>query len=153
MALLGFSSIMAPKVENMIKTQTIRNYRKDGRDPKEGDLLQLYTGLRRPGARKLLDPDPVCEIAAAIDICDYRGERHHGSPICSVLAIWPRGERFYEGQLRLADARDLDDFARADGFSDFAGLLNWFCPKGGSFRGTLTVWKPRIENILGWRAA
>ncbi len=151
MALLGFSPVMAPKVENLIKTQTIRAYRKDGRDPEEGDLLQLYVGLRRPGARKLVAPDPICEVAAYIDIADFRDERYHGSPLCSVLAAWPRETPTIDGDLRLAGRRELDDFARADGFADFDGLLRWFCPTGGSFRGTLTIWKPRIETIMGWR--
>lgn len=150
--LLGFSPIMAPKVANLIKLQTIRAYRRDGRDPEEGDLLQLYTGLRRPGARKLLDKDPVCAIAAHIDIEDLRGDSYHGAPICSVMAVWPRDDRpVCEGELRLARTAELDGFARADGFTDFDGLLRWFCPRGGRFSGTLTHWRPHLETVLGWR--
>lgn len=153
--LLNFSPIMAPKVANLIKLQTIRAYRKDGRDPEECDLLQLYTGLRRPGARKLIEPDPLCEIAAHIEIGDRRNDLHHGSPLCSVMGFWPRDPeaRTADGALRIADRRELDDFARADGFADFDGMLRWFCPKGGEFRGTLTHWRPRIETIMGWRVA
>lgn len=151
MALLGFSAIMAPKVENLIKLQTIRKYRKDGRDPEEGDLLQLYTGLRRPGARKLLEHDPICEVAGHITIGDMRDKRYHGAPLCSVLAAWPRDTRTIDGDLRLWHPRELDDFARADGFRDFDQLLAWFKPGDEGFRGTLTMWRPRIETLLGWR--
>jgi hypothetical protein len=149
--LLNFSAVMAPKVENLIKLQTIRAYRKDGRDPQEGDLLQLYTGCRRPGARKLVEKDPVCEIAAHIMIGDVRGKRVNGGPLCSVLAAWPRETPTIDGELRLWRDRDLDAFARADGFCNFDALLKWFCPKGETFHGTLTHWRPRIETIVGWR--
>jgi hypothetical protein len=152
MTLLGFSPVMAPKVRNLVKTQTIRAYRKDGRDPETDDLLQLYEGLRRPGARKLVEPDPFCTVAACISIQDKRNERYHGGPLCSVMAAWPRETRTIDGELRLWHPRQLDDFARADGFVDFDQLLGWFKPnRDGGFHGTLTMWLPRIETIMGWR--
>lgn len=152
MVALNFAPVMAPKVANLIKLQTIRDYRKDGRDPEEFDRLQLYTGLRRPGARKLIERDPLVEIAAHIDIEDRRGERYEGAPLCSVMAVWPRGgHRYIDGDLRIADARELDAFARADGFENFDRLLAWFCPDGKPFRGTLTHWRHDIRTIVGWR--
>jgi hypothetical protein len=163
MTLLGFSPMMAPKVANLVKLQTIRAYRKDGRDPQQCDLLQLYAGLRRPGAHKLLDPDPMCLIAGDIRIKDCRPMRLRGGPICSVAAAWPRlggkrtpwptewRRRKPEGELWLAKPRDLDAFARADGFRDFDAMLEWFCPDGEEFRGTLTHWRPHVQTILGWR--
>lgn len=153
MSLLGFSPVMAPKVENLIKLQTIRSFRKDGRDPEEGDRLQLYTGLRRPGARKLVHPDPVCTIAAHISIRDVRSESHHGAPICSVMAAWPRQTRTIDGDLWLWRPDQLDAFARADGFPDFDALLAWFEPNRevgtdcAAFHGTLTAWLPPIELL------
>jgi hypothetical protein len=164
MTLLGFSPIMAPKVANLIKLQTIRAYRKDGRDPQQCDLLQLYAGLRRPGAQKLLDPDPMCIIAGDIRIRDARTSRFHGGPMCSVIAAWPRPSgnrkpwptewrrrRKTDGELWLGRPADLDHFARADGFRDFDAMLEWFCPDGEEFRGTLTHWRPHVQTIRGWR--
>jgi len=163
MTLLGFSPIMAPKVANLIKLQTIRAYRKDGCDPRQGDLLQLYAGLRRPGARKLLEPDPLCVVAGDIIVRDCRHLRIRGGPVCSVAAAWPRpgGRRkpwprerrrlTVDGELWLAHPKDLEAFARADGFSRFDHMLDWFCPDNEDFFGTLTLWLPRIETIMGWR--
>lgn len=53
MPLLGFQKRFAPLVESGEKTQTIRAYRKDGRDPKVGDRLYLYTGPYGPERRKI----------------------------------------------------------------------------------------------------
>jgi len=68
MPLLGFKAQFVPAIENGLdeiagrplshegvrpKRQTIRAVRRDGRDPRAGDTLYLYTGLRQKGARKL----------------------------------------------------------------------------------------------------
>lgn len=37
------------------KRQTIRANRKDGRDPKQGQPLMLYTGMRTKSCVKLID--------------------------------------------------------------------------------------------------
>jgi hypothetical protein len=66
--LLGFKARFADAVENGVaaatrrplphpgtrpKRQTIRACRSDGRDPRAGDMLHLYTGLRTRHVRKL----------------------------------------------------------------------------------------------------
>ena len=53
MPLLGFRKVFALPVERGDKLTTIRAPRRDGLDPKVGDRLYLYTGLRTKGARKL----------------------------------------------------------------------------------------------------
>lgn len=53
MPALNFKQQFAPAVEAGIKRTTIRAKRKDGRDPKRGDTLYLYTGQRTRACRKL----------------------------------------------------------------------------------------------------
>lgn len=55
MPLLGFKNEFAQMVEEWIKRHTIRARRKDGRDPKRGDILYCYTGLRTKHCRKLVN--------------------------------------------------------------------------------------------------
>ncbi len=118
MPLLGFQARFAPLVESGEKRQTIRAYRKDGRDPKGEDRLYFWTGLRRPGARKLGEATCVgsCEI--------WIGEES-----AIVVDGWA-----------LADF-DRDRLARADGFGNAAELVEWFRANHGlPFRGLLIEW-------------
>jgi hypothetical protein len=55
MPALNFKPQFVPKIESGEKQHTIRALRQDGRDPKPGDTLYLYTGLRQKGARKLME--------------------------------------------------------------------------------------------------
>jgi len=66
MPALNFKQRFAPLVESGAKRQTIRAMRKDGRDPAPGDVLQLYTGMRTRGCRKLREE--VCTSAEPIGI-------------------------------------------------------------------------------------
>jgi len=70
MPLLGFKKQFAEMIESGAKCQTIRAYRKDGRNPKPGDTLYLYTGLRTKQCRKL--KDVICENVSHLDITDTR---------------------------------------------------------------------------------
>lgn len=47
--LLNFQKQFAPYILDGSKAHTIRGERKDGKRPKPGEMLHLYTGLRRPG--------------------------------------------------------------------------------------------------------
>lgn len=126
MPLLGFHARFAPLVESGQKRQTIRAYRKDGRDPKVGDRLYLWTGLRQPGARKLgeaaclrVEEIVIDERGASIGRCD--GMRSGGVRLRGVAA---------------------DRFARADGFASWDGLVAWFRSTHGlPFRGLLIRWE------------
>jgi len=53
MPALNFKKQFASAIESGEKKQTIRALRKDGRNPKPGDTLYLYTGMRTKGCRKL----------------------------------------------------------------------------------------------------
>lgn len=55
MPALNFIKKLAPKVEAGIKRCTIRARRKDGRDPRAGQTLYLYTGMRTTVCRKLME--------------------------------------------------------------------------------------------------
>ena len=64
MPALNFQKRFAPDVEARIKRNTIRKKRKDGRDPKAGDTLYLYTGMRTKSCRKL--GEEICTKAVPI---------------------------------------------------------------------------------------
>ena len=70
MPLLGFKQQFAPMVEARKKRQTIRAKREDGRNPKPGDTLYLYTGLRTKSCRKL--GETVCRSVQEI-VVDVKG--------------------------------------------------------------------------------
>lgn len=99
------------------KTQTIRQTRR----AKVGDRIQLYTGMRTSQCRKLTEEDPVC-------VCvDYVAIRPDGLTVGDVSK----------------HPRDRDDFARADGFKDYAEMHKWFSEQYGTeyFVGYLHRWE------------
>ena len=117
MPLLGFQKQFAPLVESGEKRQTIRAYRKDGRDPKPGQTLYLYTGLRTPLARKL--GEARCSSTQPIEIY-------------SDGAVWAR-----DG----TDHETIRSLAKADGFAGTREMLDWFEKTHGlPFEGLLIRW-------------
>lgn len=116
----NFHACFAPYVVSGKKRQTIRAIGKR-RHAAPGDRIQLYTGMRTKGCRKLVDPDPVCTFAATVYIC-----RGIGSP-----AVLISGH----------ETPDPDDFARCDGFDDFYAMLDWLGKTHGlPFEGILIKW-------------
>lgn len=119
MVAFSFTPEMAHKVESGEKNQTIRRKQRG----KVGDRCQLYTGQRTPECRKLRHDDPPL---VAVTYCAIRPE-----------------------YLTLGDASlhpgDLDEFARMDGFKDYAAMVAWFDAKYGSrmFIGYLHRWAPK----------
>ena len=101
MPALNFQARFAPLVESGEKRQTIRACRKDGRDPKVGDTLYLYTGQRTKACRKL--GEAVC-----ID-------RFH------VFIDW----HTLEIDNRPCDAVEADEIARMDGLPSWTALAGW----------------------------
>jgi len=67
MPLLNFQKQFAPKVESGEKNHTIRARRRDGRDPKKGQTLFLYTGLRTEASRKLGESPCTSSVPIQID--------------------------------------------------------------------------------------
>lgn len=117
MVAFNFSPEFVPMVETRIKRQTIRRTAR----AKPGDALQLYTGQRTKACRKLLDPDPICTLVDYVSIRpDYltlgNTDKHEGG---------------------------ADDFARRDGFENYAAMVKWFENKYGKpyFQGYVHVWK------------
>ena len=66
MSALNFKARFVPMIESGEKHQTIRALRLDGRNPKKGDTLYLYTGMRTKNCRKL--KEVVCKSVEQITI-------------------------------------------------------------------------------------
>lgn len=117
MVAYNFQKRFAEAVARGEKTQTIRAPRKT-RHAKAGELIQLYTGMRTRGCRKLRDPDPICTKST---YCAIRDEG-------VTLGNHP--------------TTDIDEFARLDGFADFNDMKAWFeAAHGLPFIGQLIMWK------------
>jgi hypothetical protein len=125
MVSFNFSPEHVPKVESGEKNQTIRRKQRG----KVGDLCQLYTGMRTKACRKIRADDP---------------------PLIAVTYCAIRPDYLTLGDTSVAP-RDLDTFARADGFKDYNHMLAWFEAKYGTpyFIGYLHIWakKPVAPNL------
>jgi hypothetical protein len=150
MPLLGFESRFAAAVENGVaaahrrdalhpevrpKRQTIRARRADGRDPKPGDTLYLYVGLRTKRVRKLGEVRCRRVERLRIAACRARVGRSgaSGSFTCSVAQPGCRATRLDDAQLRR--------LARADGFENVEEFVAFFERRHGlPFDGYLIRW-------------
>lgn len=114
MVAFNFSPEFAEDVASGKKLQTIRQTKR----AKVGDKLQLYTGQRTKACRLLRES--ICEMV------DYVGIRPDGLTVGNT-------------EMHL---RNIDDFARADGFRDFRHMVMWFEKKYGSpyFTGCVYRW-------------
>ena len=108
MPALNFYARFAPGVEDGSKTTSIRARRKDGRDPRPGQTLYLYTGMRQSGCRKLREA--VCESARDIEIDT------DGSVTISNRRLPPAEKEL---------------LATGDGFKNFDEMYDWFREKRG----------------------
>lgn len=130
MVALNFKAQFADDVEDGRKRRSIRAPRKDGRDPKKGDKLQLYTGMRQRGCRKLMDAE--CTRVRPVEI-DHFG-------------ITLDGRKLYAGDAPAhaggVDTEHYDgDFARADGFNSFSEMVEFFEQEHSlPFMGLLIEW-------------
>ncbi|MEM1046838.1 MAG: hypothetical protein AAGL24_11815 [Pseudomonadota bacterium] len=122
MVAYNFQKRFAGDVESFRKRQTIRAKRKS-RHARAGEAVQLYTGMRTRSCRKLIDPDPVCELSTSCAI------REEGITLGNHAHV------------------DLDEFARADGFADFDDMKAWFRDTHGlPFIGQLIRWRPGSQG-------
>lgn len=130
---LNFKKQFAPAIEAGAKRQTIRAHRKDGRRPKHGDHLRLYTGMRGPNCRMLLDA--TCTDVSSVHIFeDVNG-----------IAVVIAGRR-----LTMDEGRAL---AKADGFDSRAEFLGFFTETHGlPFEGLMIRWEPKPSNAEFRRA-
>ena len=135
---LNFQKRFAPKVESGDKLQTIRAYRKDGRDPKVGQWLYFFAGQRTKKCRRLgkaictsvqpvvLDAWPT--IVDGPDDGDVHGER-------------PLHPRFNIGLDWIVSLRRCNSLARRDGFADADEMCAFFAKTHGlPFGGLLIRW-------------
>jgi len=120
MPLLGFKKQFAGLVASGQKRQTIRAFRKDKRDPRPGDRLYLYEGLRTKSCRKI--GEYVCKSVKSIEII--------GDPFGKGL-----GEVRLNME-RLSEAR-VKSLAKADGFESVNDFFIFF---GLKFAGVLIKW-------------
>lgn len=131
MVALNFMKQFADEVEDGRKCRSIRAPRKNGRNPKPGDTLQLYTGMRSPSCRKLMDAKCVrvreVEITGVNILLDGRPLFAGDAPA-------------YAGGV---DPEQYDgDFARADGFDSFGDMADFFQKTHGlPFKGLLIEWR------------
>jgi hypothetical protein len=123
MALYNFHKRFVPKIESGEKTHTIRADRKDGRVPKRGEILHLYTGLRQKGARLLMRA---------------RCTRVERIVITSNAQILINGTRL--------DPSECDLLARRDGFKDYLDMMV-FWNNRRPFSGNIIHWQfpPKVE--------
>jgi hypothetical protein len=123
MPALNFKKQFAPMVESGEKKQTIRACRKDYRDPKPGQTLYLYTGMRTKQCRKL--GEATCKSSDLITIG------------FAYIAV--------SGKLlscnKLLFCNEMIDLALADGFSSVQDFRQFFINNHGlPFTGYLIKW-------------
>lgn len=131
MVALNFKAQFADDVEFGRKRRSIRAPRKDGRDPKPGDTLQLYTGMRQKGCAKL--GEAKCIRVRPVEI-DYSGVLLDGRKLyCGDAPAYAGG----------VDPEHYDsDFAREDGFGTFQDMREFFEETHGlPFSGLLIEWR------------
>jgi len=113
----NFKKHFAVDVESGKKRQTIRAKRKDGRNPRVGDVLHLFTGQRTKSCRKL--GEVKCKSVKQITIDEY-GININGH----WLGVFERQE-----------------MAVADGFRAFYEMKEFFDKEHGlPFEGLLYKW-------------
>lgn len=118
MPALNFKKQFAPMVESWEKLHTIRARRKDGRDPKAGQTLYLFTGMRTTSCRKL--GESVCKETIPVTI---------EKDLYTII-----------GTKQLNAAEELS-LAKADGFENLSDFYDFFDKTHGlPFYGFLIKW-------------
>lgn len=118
MPALNFKKEFAPKVERREKRQTIRALRKDGRNPRPGQTLYLYTGMRTKYCKKL--DEVICKSVESI-IINYD------------FTVMIRDE-----WLNVWQEKEL---AKNDGFNSYGDFIDFFRKTHGlPFYGLLIKW-------------
>ncbi len=131
----NFAKDHVAAVESLAKPITIRAMRKDGRAPKPGEHLRLYTGMRTKNCRPIMEA--VCqriqEIRITFDWVAIRGGQENGN------SDWI----YLNKQVAL-------QLARTDGFTDFESFWRFFAPQavGGAFHGHLIHFRPMTRQEL-----
>ena len=103
----NFRKQFADAVERGEKLQTIRCRRKDGRTPKPGDRVTLFSGMRTAYCRRLGESVVVECFPVHLDLTDL-----------SQRIIVSNGIRLHIGE--------AESFARLDVFKSALEMLRWF---------------------------
>lgn len=134
MVAYSFHEQFADVVTSGTKRQTVRGYRR--RNPRIGEKLQLFTNLRKHTCRKLIEKDPICTRVDEIEI-EISPEK-----AAKIASIVINGIPLNQ--------KEIDDFARADGFKN--GPLGWTAVHAmgsffkrhhgfGTFHGVVIHWR------------
>jgi len=130
MVAYNFMKQFARDVETGKKNQTIRAPRKKSRHARVGEPVQLYTGMRSPSCRKLVDPDPY--VTAVWEI------------IISENSVYDKSTGNFSQNPDV-----LRYFAKSDGFESWEAMRDWFDQVHGlPFTGVLIKWRwsPNAES-------
>jgi hypothetical protein len=113
-----------PHPEAPVKRQTIRKARRDGRDPKAGDTLQLFTGMRTKKCRRL--GEVQCREACPIRI-EADGRIRHFSKSRRYWKTYSLdGARMLARRDGLQNAKELVEVIRKFHGLPFAGfVIRW----------------------------
>ena len=127
MPLLNFQARFAELVQDGSKSQTIRAYRKDGRDPKPGDQLYLWAGCRTKDAQKI--GEAICSRVIPIRIQECPKDRIDWGAVYmpNSSGTWRSLSRSHTRLIAVKDGfqsrKELFDFFRDVYGLPFEGLL------------------------------
>lgn len=133
MPLLNFKKQFADKVLKGEKCQTIRAYRKDGRDPKQGDTLYLYTGCRTKNCEKLKEVE--CKSVQKINFINFMNDKGVCIIVVDRLPVTNVKDR------KVLEIDEIDEMAKKDGFKNAIEFVKFFNDNHGlPFEGLLIKW-------------
>lgn len=121
----SFRKQFADRVASGEKLQTIRGRRKDGRMPKAGDKVSLFSGMRTAYCRRLGTSTVTEAFPVYLDL-DELGAR----------TIVVNGVRLNFGE--------AEAFAKLDGFKNAREMIEWFRDTyrgAGDFNGFCVRWR------------
>lgn len=116
-----------PPAAGLVKRQTIRADRKDGKRPEVGQEIHLFTGMRTKQCLRIA-PRQTAFVTSVRDIEIVLGDRPY-------IKLTPG--------LKLVSPVQLYVFAKDDGFADWHDMYDFWCdahPKVEHFHGFITFW-------------
>lgn len=145
--LLGFKKQFAPKILDGSKKFTIRNRRKV--EPKIGDTLHMYTGLRTKHTEKITSEHTLKGIQL-VDILIQKQVFSEGS----FKGKWSLGISVDKRDL---DSSELEYFVRCDGFESMEDFMEYWIKSIGEKKEyfqqghknpNLTIWTVNVEALI-----
>ena len=123
MAAYSFQKQFVPLIESGAKRSTIRQRRKNGYLPRQGDVLKLYTGMRTK----------ACRLVAEVAVTEVKPIVIYSRHGCADVIL---------------DAKQLSDWevmelAHADGFKSIQAFADFFEDKyGHELQAYMIKWEP-----------